>query len=262
MSLSGRLPDPADDEAFLRSIGYLTDVPAPFAVGTDAVDPEVATIAGPQLVVPVSNARYALNALNARWGSLYDALYGTDAMGDLPPAGGYDTERGARVIAWGRALLDEIAPLDGGSHADVGDYRVEDGALVTDLGPLADPSLFAGWSEGTLLLRHHGLHLELAIDRSHPIGRTDKAGIADIRLESAITAIMDCEDSVAAVDADDKIGVYRNWLGLMDGTLSATLDKGGRTVERRAAPDRPYEGPRGPFTLKGRALMFVRKVGI
>ena len=260
-ALAGRAPDPDEEEAFLRSIGYLAEAPAPFAIATTGVDPEISRIAGPQLVVPVSNARYALNALNARWGSLYDALYGTDAMGDLPKGGGYDPERGKRVIAWGRALLDEIAPLAGGSHADVGAYRIEDGALVTDLGGLADPARLAGWSENGILLRHHGLHVEIAIDRAHPIGATDRAGIADILLESAITTIMDCEDSIAAVDAEDKVQVYRNWLGLMKGTLSATLDKGGATIERRAAPDRTYEGPGGRFTLKGRSLMFIRNVG-
>ena len=261
-ALAGRIPDPAEEEAFLREIGYLVDAPPLFRIGTENVDPEIAEIAGPQLVVPVSNARYALNALNARWGSLYDALYGTDALGDLPVGGGYDEERGARVIAWGRAFLDELAPFEQGSHADVSEYRVEDGRLVTDFGGLADPSLFAGWGGGVFLLRHNGLHLEIVIDPAHPVGRADKAKVADIRLESAITTIMDCEDSVAAVDAEDKIVVYRNWLGLMNGTLNATLDKGGRTVERRAAPDRTYSTPDGgSLTLKGRALMFVRNVG-
>ncbi len=260
--LAGQVPDPAEEEAFLREIGYLVDPPAPFAIGTTNVDPEIAAIAGPQLVVPVNNARYALNAVNARWGSLYDALYGTDVLGDLPSSGGYDAERGARVIAWGRAFLDEIAPLTGGSHADVGGYRVENGRLVTDRGGLADPSLLAGWREGSILLRHHNLHLEIVIDPDHPIGRTDKAGVADIRLESAITAIMDCEDSVAAVDAEEKIGVYRNWLGLMKGDLSASFDKGGRRVERRAEPDRSFTAPDGrTLTLKGRSLLFVRNVG-
>ncbi|HST35458.1 MAG TPA: malate synthase G [Allosphingosinicella sp.] len=253
----GHAPDPVEEEAFLGEIGYLTPSPAPFTIGTQNVDPEIAAIAGPQLVVPVSNARYALNALNARWGSLYDALYGTDAMGSVAPAGGYDAERGRQVIAWGRAFLDEVFPLASGSHADAREYRVQDGALVADLGGLADPSAFVAGGEGRFLLRHHGLHVEILIDRDHPIGRGDKAGIADIRLESAITTIMDCEDSVAAVDAEDKILVYRNWLGLMKGTLSATLDKGGRTVERRAAPDLDYGG----LTLKGRSLMFVRNVG-
>jgi malate synthase len=260
--LGGRVPDPAEEAEFLSEIGYLVDPPAPFAIGTEDVDPEIAIIAGPQLVVPVSNARYALNAANARWGSLYDALYGTDALGDRPVPGGYDAERGARVVAWGRAFLDEIAPLTGGSHAEVTRYGVEDGRLVTDRGALRDPSLLAGRRGASLLLRHHGLHAEIVVDPDHPIGRTDKAGVADILLESAITAIMDCEDSVAAVDAEEKVAVYRNWLGLMKGTLSAGFDKDGRTVERRLAPDRVYDSPDGGIlTLKGRALMFVRNVG-
>jgi malate synthase len=261
-SLDGRAPNPAEEEALLRSIFYLVDSPAQFAIGTTNVDPEIAQIAGPQLVVPVNNARYALNAVNARWGSLYDALYGTDALGDLPSSGGYDVERGARVIAWGRAFLDEIAPLTGGSHADVGGYRVEHGRLVTDRGGLADPSLLAGSREGSILLRHHNLHVEIVIDPDHPIGSTDQAGVADIRLESAITAIMDCEDSVAAVEAEEKIGVYRNWLGLMKGDLSASFDKGGQRVERRAEPDRSFTAPDGgTLTLKGRSLLFIRNVG-
>ncbi|WP_324749832.1 malate synthase G [Sphingomonas sp. LY54] len=260
-ALDGRAPDPAEEEAFLREIGYLVDPPASFTIATDGVDPEIDAIAGPQLVVPVNNARYALNAVNARWGSLYDALYGTDALGDLPKSGGYDAERGARVVAWGRDFLDEIAPLTGGSHADVTSYGIEHGALATDRGGLADPSLLAGWREGAVLLRHHNLYVELLIDAAHPIGRPDKAGVADIRLESAITAIMDCEDSVAAVDAEEKIGAYRNWLGLMRGDLSARFDKGGRTVERRAEPDRTYETADGPLAVRGRSLLFVRNVG-
>jgi malate synthase len=260
--LGGRVPAPKEEDAFLREIGYLVDRPAPFEIETENVDPEIASIAGPQLVVPVSNARYALNALNARWGSLYDALYGTDALGDLPAGGGYDPARGARVVAWGRAFLDEIAPLAGGSHADVTRYEVVDGRLETDCGGLADPALLAGWRDGAVLLRHHGLHVELRIDPAHPIGASDKAGVADILLESAVTAIMDCEDSVAAVDAADKVLVYRNWLGLMTGGLSASLEKDGRRIERRPAPDRGYEAPGGgTLTLKGRALMFVRNVG-
>jgi malate synthase len=212
--------------------------------------------------VPVNNARYALNAANARWGSLYDALYGTDAMGDPPKGGGYDPERGSQVIAWGRGFLGEIAPLTGGSHAEVGRYRVEEGRLLTDRGGLANPSLFAGSRGGSILLRHHGLHVEIVIDADHPVGRIDKAGVADILMESAITAIMDCEDSVAAVDAEEKIGVYRNWLGLMKGELSARFDKGGGQVERRAKPDRRYTAPDGSdLTLKGRSLLFVRNVG-
>jgi len=262
LELDGRAPEPADEEEFLREIGYLVDPPAPFTIGTTDVDPEVREIAGPQLVVPVSNARYALNAANARWGSLYDALYGTDALGDRPAGGGYDEERGARVIAWGRAFLDEIAPLTGGSHADVSEYRIEQGGLVTDRGGLRDPGLLAGWRDGAILLGHHGLHVEIVLDREHPVGRTDRAGVADLVLESAISTIMDCEDSVAAVDAEDKILVYRNWLGLMKGDLTARFAKSGGEVDRRLAPDREYETPGGgSLTLKGRALMFVRNVG-
>ena len=261
-ALAGRGPAPAEEEAFLREIGYLVDPPAPFAIGTTGVDPEIATLAGPQLVVPVNNARYALNAVNARWGSLYDALYGTDALGDLPAGGGYDAARGARVVAWGRALLDEIAPLERGSHADVMAYTVADGKLVTNLGGLGDPGLFAGAHGPSILLRHHGLHVEIVIDADHPIGSGDRAHVADIRLESALTAIMDCEDSVAAVDAEEKVAAYRNWLGLMRGDLAATFQKGSDTVERRAEPDRAYTAPDGSErVLRGRALLFVRNVG-
>jgi len=260
--LNGRVPDPVEEERFLREIGYLVDPPAPFTIGTQNVDDEVARIAGPQLVVPLSNARYALNAANARWGSLYDALYGTDALGDLPPPGGYDAERGRRVIEWGRRFLDEVFPLKGGSHAEVTRYDVEDGRLTTDHGPLPDPRQLAGTAEGRILLRNNGLHVDLILDRKHPIGASDPAGLADIRLESAITAIMDCEDSVAAVDAEDKLIVYRNWLGLMKGTLSARFDKGGGSVERRLERDRTYITPvGGTLRVKGRALMFVRNVG-
>jgi malate synthase len=260
--LNGSAPDPAEEEAFLREIGYLVEAPGSFSIGTDNVDPEIAAIAGPQLVVPVNNARYALNALNARWGSLYDALYGTDVIGDLPRGGGYDRERGGRVIAWGRRFLDEVAPLEHGSHADVGTYRIEDGALATDRGRLADRSLFAGSRGDSVLLRHNNLHIEIVVDPEHPIGRTDKAHVADISLESAITAIMDCEDSVTAVDAEEKIGAYRSWLGLMKGDLTARFDKGGRQVERQAERDREYTAADGStLTLKGRSLLFVRNVG-
>jgi len=261
-ALAGVAPDPAEEEAFLRSIGYLADAPAPFEIGTTRVDPEVASIAGPQLVVPVNNSRYAINAANARWGSLYDALYGTDVLGEPPRPGAYDAERGARVVAKGRAFLDEIAPLTGGSHADTSFYRIEDDCLVTDRGDLADPSLLAGWRDGAILLRHHNLHAEIVVDRAHPIGSLDAAGVADILLESAVTAIMDCEDSVAAVDAEEKVGVYRAWLGLMKGDLVARFRKDGRDVERRLAPDRVYAAAGGgTLTLKGRALLFVRNVG-
>ncbi len=253
--LGGRPPDPAEEEEFLREIGYLVDPPAPFAIGTADVDPEISSVAGPQLVVPLSNARYALNAANARWGSLYDALYGTDALGDRPRAGAYDPERGARVVAWGRAFLDEAVPLalpwaDLERPLDEIERHIRDHAQLV------------GRTPKSLLFRHHGLHVEVIVDRDHPIGRDDKAGIADILLESAVTSIMDCEDSVAAVDAEEKVDVYRNWLGLMKGTLSAGFDKGGRRVERRLEPDRVYQAPGGgTLTLRGRALMFVRNVG-
>jgi malate synthase len=261
-SLAGRVPSPDEEERFLRDIGYLVDPPEPFTIRTSGVDDEVARIAGPQLVVPVNNARYAINAANARWGSLYDALYGTDALGDLPPPGGYDPTRGARVVAWGRAFLDEIAPLDGGSHADMTRYEIVDGRLVTDCGGLAEPSLLAGWAEGRILLRHHDLHVEIAIDPAHPIGRGDPAHVADIVLESALTAIMDCEDSVAAVDSEEKVGVYRNWLGLMKGDLAARFTRGGMDVDRRLAPDRTYTAPGGgTLKLSGRALLLVRNIG-
>jgi malate synthase len=252
--LMGRAPHPADEEAFLREIGYLVDPPAPFAIGTEDVDPEIALIAGPQLVVPVNNARYALNAVNARWGSLYDALYGTDAMGDPPRGGGYDPERGARVVAWAKEFLDEAVPLASGRWCDLGDPH--GGIAIRNL------EQYLGRSERGRLFRNNGLHIEVVFDPNHPIGRSDPSGIADILLESAITAIMDCEDSVAAVDAEEKIGVYRNWLGLMRGDLSATFAKSGRQVERRVAEDRVYDAPDGgTVTLKGRSLLFVRNVG-
>jgi malate synthase len=252
--LMGRAPDPAEEEAFLREIGYLVDPPAPFTIGTENVDPEVATIAGPQLVVPVNNARYALNAANARWGSLYDALYGTDALGDLPNGGGYDPARGARVIARAKAFLDEAVPLASGRWSELGDPS---GGIA-----IRYPGQYVGRSERGRLFRNNGLHIELVFDPAHPIGRDDPSGIADVLLESAITAIMDCEDSVAAVDAEEKIGVFRNWLGLMRGDLTAGFDKGGKRVERALEPDRTYTAPDGSaVTLKGRALMFVRNVG-
>ena len=266
-----RPADPAAYRAFLEEIGYLVAEGPDFLIGTSGTDDEIAHIAGPQLVVPVMNARYALNAANARWGSLYDALYGTDAVGEEDGAdrsGGYNPVRGAKVIARVRAFLDEAAPLEVGSHADVGHYRVENGSLRTDTGGgLADPTLFAG-HRGTagapdaVLLRHNGLHIEIVVDRAHPVGRDDRAGISDVLLESAVTTIVDCEDSIAAVDAEDKVLAYRNWLGLMKGDLTDTFEKGGSTVERRLNPDRRYTAPDGAeLVLPGRSLMLIRNVG-
>ena len=253
--------------SFLGEIGYLLPEGPAFAIETANVDPEIARVPGPQLVVPITNARYALNAANARWGSLYDCLYGTDAMGSAPPAGGYDRGRGARVVARARVFLDEAFPIAGTSHADVRRYVVKDAALLVDDLPLVQPEKFAGYrgnpkAPDSVLLRNNGLHVELVFDRAHFIGSRDQALLADVQLESALTAIMDCEDSVACVDAGDKVGAYRNWLGLMQGTLSEVFEKGGRQVERRLAADREYLDPQGrPFTIKGRALMWVRNVG-
>ena len=253
MERAGQPFDAAAYQAFLREIGYLVPEPAPFAVTTQNVDPELATLAGPQLVVPVLNARFLLNAANARWGSLYDALYGTDALPGAPAGKGYDVMRGAQVIAWAKAFLDKNVPLASGSWADW------DGAGDP---PLADPSQVVGHQGDNILLRHHGLHIELVIDRAHPIGRDDPAGIADIILESALSTIVDLEDSIAAVDAADKVAAYANWLGLMRGDLEARFDKGGRTLTRALNPDRFYEDRDGEdLILKGRSLLFVRNVG-
>ncbi len=267
----GKPLDHAEYKAFLEKIGYIVPVGPDFSVETDNVDPEIATIPGPQLVVPVMNARYALNAANARWGSLYDALYGTDAMGDAPSAGGYDAARGARVIAWAKKFLDEEVPLAGASHADVRAYRVDGGKLVADTSKgaasLSDPALFVGYrgdaaSPSAILLRHNQLHIELQVDRAHEIGSSDLAGVADVLMESAVTTIMDCEDSVAAVDGEDKALAYGNWLGLMKGDLVEAVSKGGRSFQRKLNPDREYTAPNGSaFSLKGRSLMLVRNVG-
>ena len=239
-------------EAFLREIGYLVDEPDAFAVDPEHVDAEIALMAGPQLVVPILNARFLLNAANARWGSLYDALYGTDALPGTATPGGYDAERGAQVIAWAKAFLDDAVPLASGSWAD----------WTGGTPDLADPAQAIGRSGDTLLFRHNGLHIELVVDRNHPIGRDDPAGIADVVLESALTTICDLEDSIAAVDAEDKVAAYANLLGLIRGDLTASFAKGGRTVTRALDPDRSYTAPDGAtVTLPGRSLLFVRNVG-
>ena len=258
-------PHDADSyRAFLEEIGYLVPEGSDFEIGTRGTDPEFASIAGPQLVVPIMNARYALNAANARWGSLYDALYGTDSLGDLPSGSGYDAERGAQVIAASRAHLDKVAPLASGCWADVERIAVDDGVLVP---ALADPAQFVGYrrekAELQVLLRINGLLLEIVIDPSSEIGRQDMAGISDIRLESALTVIMDCEDSVAAVDGEDKAVAYRNWLGLMKGDLTEEITKSGKTFIRRLNPDIECTAPDGSaFAVKGRAVMLVRNVGM
>ncbi|UWQ82322.1 malate synthase G [Leisingera caerulea] len=254
-------------KAFLAEIGYLLPEGGDFEIETQNVDPEIASVPGPQLVVPITNARYALNAANARWGSLYDAFYGTDAMGTPAPKGGYDKGRGARVVARARVFLDEAFPIDGASHADVRRYYVQDGQLLIDDLPLAQPEKFAGYrgnpkAPESVLLRNNGLHVELVFDRAHAIGARDQAGLADVRLESAMSAIMDCEDSVACVDAEDKVLAYSNWLGLMKGDLETNLEKGGKIITRRLNPDFGFTAPDGTAkTVKGRALLWVRNVG-
>src|SRR5882724_867380 len=272
---AGASIDPVAYERFLRKIGYLLPEPADFAIRTTNVDDEIATIAGPQLVVPLSNARYAINAANARWGSLYDALYGTDAIpeGDGAARGStYNSVRGTRVIAWARAFLDRAVPLAQGSHRDVSSYVVEHGELRVTLSDgartgLTRPEQLAGYlgnpdAPSAVLIRNHGLHIEIRIDRDDPIGHSDQAGVADVFLESAITTIMDLEDSVAAVDAQDKVALYRNWLGLIEGSLTASFEKNGRIVKRRLNGERIYRtASGGVLRLPGRSLMLVRNVG-
>jgi malate synthase len=267
----GQAIDVEAEIAFLREIGYLQPEPEDFTIGTQGVDPEIATLAGPQLVVPLSNPRYALNAANARWGSLYDGLYGTDALAPPAPADKYDPARGAQVIAFARNFLDRIAPLASSGHGQAAAYRIVDGQLSVKLidgaeTALTAPEQLVGWRGATdapsaVLLKHNGLHVEILIDRGHFIGKDDPAGVADVMLEAAVSTIQDCEDSVAAVDAHDKVEVYQAWLGLMKGDLSSTFSKGGRTETRTLDPDRIYTAQTGELTLPGRSLMLVRNVG-
>ena len=272
----GPVTQPKAYRKFLEQIGYLVPVPAKVKVTTKNVDAELALQAGPQLVVPITNARYALNAANARWGSLYDALYGTDAIsndGGAEKGKGYNAVRGAKVITYARHVLDRTAPLKKGSHVDSTGYAVIGGALVVTLkggktSALAKPAQFVGYqgaaaAPSSVLLQHHGLHLDLRIDRSTPIGASDPAGVSDLVLESALSTILDLEDSVAVVDADDKVQAYGNWLGIVEGTLTEEVSKGGTTFQRGLNPDRVYTAPNGAgkVTLHGRALLFVRNVG-
>ena len=276
----GAALDPHAYKSFLTQIGYLVAEDDPFTITTKDVDPEISSIAGPQLVVPVDNARYALNAANARWGSLYDALYGTDVISEEDGAErgtAYNPVRGSRVVEWVERFLDDGVPLEEGLYSEVTEFLLEggDGAsrLVCELADggrtrLADPSRFAGFQlEGgrltSVLLLHHGLYIDLRIDRDHAVGKAHPAGVYDVVLESAVTTIQDCEDSVSAVDAEDKVLVYRNWLGIMKGTLTATLEKGAGTLTRRLNEDRTYRDPSGEeLTLPGRSLLLVRNVGI
>ncbi len=271
----GPIKDMPEYKAFLKKIGYLVAAPEEVQCVTANVDDEVATLAGPQLVVPILNARYALNAANARWGSLYDALYGTDAISEANGAdrgAAYNPVRGAKVIEYARYVLDRVAPLAQGSHKNSTLYRIKDGALRVTLRDgtvtgLAQPQRYIGHqgseaAPSAVLLRHNGIHLEIQVNRSHPIGKTDPAGVSDLVLESALSTILDLEDSVAAVDAADKVAGYANWLGILKGTLTEAVEKGGKTFIRRLNEDRTYTGAKGkPVTLHGRSLLFVRNVG-
>ncbi|WDU62695.1 malate synthase G [Pseudomonas poae] len=272
---AGQAHDPVAYKAFLQDIGYLLPEAADFQASTQNVDDEIARMAGPQLVVPVMNARFALNASNARWGSLYDALYGTDAISEADGAEkgkGYNKVRGDKVIAFARAFLDEAAPLSAGSHVDSTGYKIVDGMLIVSLkggsnSGLRDDAQLIGFQGPAaepiaILLKHNGLHFEIQIDAATPVGQTDAAGVKDVLMEAALTTIMDCEDSVAAVDADDKVVIYRNWLGLMKGDLAEEVAKGGKTFTRTMNADRVYTGVDGQdVTLHGRSLLFVRNVG-
>lgn len=272
---AGETMDRAEYKAFLQQLGYLVKEGPDFRIETENVDPEIAVQAGPQLVVPVMNARFALNAANARWGSLYDALYGSDVIpedGGAGKAGPYNPVRGSKVIAYARAVLDRAAPLAGGSHADATAYRIENGVLNVSLGDgsrvgLESPGQFVGYTgsverPASILIEKNRIHIDIQIDPDSLVGSADSAGISDVMVEAALTTIMDCEDSVAAVDAEDKALVYRNWLGLMKGTLEASLEKNGRTILRKMNPDREYTTPAGgALRLPGRSLLFVRNVG-
>jgi malate synthase len=272
------IPDPTDYRKFLERIGYLESEGEPFSITTENVDPEIALVAGPQLVVPVSNARFALNAANARWGSLYDALYGTDVISEddgREKLGAYNPRRGAAVIDYAADFLDKAIPLERGSHTDVGEYCLREGSgnarleIVLADGSttgLKHPQRWVGYSGSqaarSLLFRNNGLHFEIRIDPDHPVGKDARANVADVILEAAVTTIQDCEDSVAAVDAEDKVGVYRNWLGLMRGTLEAEFMKGGKPMVRRLEKDRSHTTPKGAsLEIPGRSVMLVRNVG-